>query len=526
MAKTIRIITGTWKRITGILLIIVLIILSACKEKPLYIVPSNAKAGDLTLEPCEIKIKSDRFNAERGILIVPESSDKTDSRLIALPIIRVKATGSQPAEPVFYFAGGPGQSNMNFKPPQELLINHDFVLIGYRGVDGSVNLDCPEVKDAIRGVGCDLLSTESLANLSEAFRKSASRLQDKGIDLNAYTMPDVISDMELARVAMHYNRINLLSQSYGTRIAQIYAYQHPEIIYRSVMIGVNPPGRFVWEPDTTDKQIEYYSSLCARDPKCSGGTAGLAQTMRHVAHNMPKRWLFFRIDPGKVKLITFALLYHRNTAAQVFNTYLAAEGGDPSGLALMSLAYDFMFPSMITWGDLVSKAASADLDKTRNYATEMDPPGSIIGAPFSKLLWSVSDWPTAPIPEEYRKVHQTDVETLLLSGNIDFATPAQFATKDLLPSLNNGKQIILKEMGHTLDIWTVQRSAIIRLLTSFYDTGVADESLIKYSPMDFHVSMGFPVLAKVGLIASIVSVAGLVFLLRFIVIRTRRLLIR
>jgi hypothetical protein len=56
----------------------------------------------------------------------------------------------------------------------------------------------------------------------------------------------------------------------------------------------------------------------------------LTQTMRKVLQNCSERWLFFPVDPGKVKVISFALLYHRNTAAQVFVTFIAAEKGDAS----------------------------------------------------------------------------------------------------------------------------------------------------------------------------------------------------
>jgi hypothetical protein len=42
----------------------------------------------------------------------------------------------------------------------------------------------------------------------------------------------------------------------------------------------------------------------------------------------------------------------------------------------------------------------------------------------------------------------------------------------------------------------MQPEATVRLLTSFYDTGVADASLYSYQPMDFHVEIGFPEMAK------------------------------
>ena len=90
----------------------------------------------------------------------------------------------------------------------------------------------------------------------------------------------------------------------------------------------------------------------------------------------------------------------------------------------------------------------------------------------------------------------TDVETLLEGGSVDFMNPPQAATEELLPYLANGKQVILSEFGHSGDVWNLQPEATVRLLTSFYDTGVADASLYSYQPMDFHVEIGFPEMAK------------------------------
>ncbi len=481
-----------------VLAVLAIFFISNGKE-PAVTVPDGAKVGEIILEPEAYKTDSVDFSAERGILVVPESRGTDSQRLIALPITCFKSTADEPSEPIFYLSGGPGMSNMDFKPPPELLANHDVVLVGYRGVDGSVVLDCPNVKQAFKGDGTDLLGQESLDALREAFQKDAAQLQVNGIDLDAYTMLDVIADIEVVRTALGYEQINLLSLSYGTRIAQIYAYKHPDNIYRSVMIAVNTPGRFVWEPDTIDSQLEYYSRLYAEALGIDARTQDLAETMRNVMHDMPSHWLFLPIDAGKVRVTANAMLFHRDTASMVFDAFIAAEQGDPSGLALMSLAYDFMMPSMFNWGDLASKAVSADLDPSRDYSSEMDPPGSIIGAPMSKVVWTAAVWPTAAIPDEYRKVQTSDVETLLVSGSVDFSTPAEHATNELLPFLNRGQLVLLKEMGHTGDLWGKQQPAMMRLLTSFYDTGVVDDSLYTYAPMEFSVSMGFPLIAKLAL---------------------------
>ena len=503
------------------------LILTACGRDTALTVPAGAQPGDLTLEPCKFKWDADEYDADCGTLIVPENRAKADSRLIALPVMRVRATGESTTEPIFFLEGGPGQSNMGARPPAFGLANHDFVMVGYRGVDGSVVLDCPEVDRAIKGVGDDLLSPESRANFAGAMAQCAARLQAERVDLDGYTIPEVVADLEAARAGLGYERVNLGSLSYGTRIAQIYAYLHPDRIHRSVMIGVNPPGHFVFEPETIDAQLEYYAQLCAQDAECSARTPDLAETMRHVAHNLPERWLFIPVDTGKVKVVTFTQLFHRGTAALVFDAYLAAEAGDPSGLALMSLVYDLLPPDL-TWGETAPIVFSADYDPSRDYVAEMDPPDSILGSPLSLLEWSsAASWPTQQlIPAELRRVQPSDVETLLVSGSIDFSTPAEFATDELLPYLTNGKQVILAEMGHVNDVGTLQPAATERLLTSFNDTGVADDSLYTYAPMDFGVSLGFPALAKIVLGIVLLLIAVVVVVIWFIVRRIRRRMAR
>jgi pimeloyl-ACP methyl ester carboxylesterase len=340
-----------------------------------------------------------------------------------------------------------------------------------------------------------------------------TRLQHMGFDLGRYTMREVVADMEAARARLGYDRVNLLSESYGTRVAQIYAALRPARVHRSVMIGVNPPGGFVWEPHTVDTQIQYYSHLCARDAACSARTSDLAETVRAVNRAMPRRWLVFPIDADKVRLAAFVLLFNRKSAAMVFDAYMSAARSDPSGLALLSAAVDVVFPRAFNWGEMYAKAASADLDTARNYEVDMSPPDAILGSPLSLLQWGGVDvrrWPIPFLPQELRRVQRSEVETLLVSGTVDFSTPPALATAELLPALPHGKQVVLAEFGHTADLWQVNPRATERLLTSFFDTGVADSSLYRYVAMDFQASPRLPTLAKLLLgFVSTLAVAAL-----------------
>jgi hypothetical protein len=126
------------------------------------------------------------------------------------------------------------------------------------------------------------------------------------------------------------------------------------------------------------------------------------------------------------------------------------------------------------------------------------------------------------MPAEFLQVHPSDVETLLISGNIDFSTPAEFATDDLLPALTNGTQVILSEMGHVNDVMSLQPEANERLLTRFFDSGEADDSLFVYEPMDFQVGRGFPQLAKIGVGAALALIVVVIGVVWFVVRRVRR----
>jgi hypothetical protein len=77
-------------------------------------------------------------------------------------------------------------------------------------------------------------------------------------------------------------------------------------------------------------------------------------------------------------------------------------------------------------------------------------------------------------------VPNSSVPTLLIGGTLDFETPAQNATKELLPHLSNGHQVILTGLGHSEDFWYYEPKASTQLLTRFYATGQVDTS--RYTP--------------------------------------------
>jgi hypothetical protein len=101
---------------------LIALLLAACgaKETTPLAVPAGAQAGELVgLKDCEFPSEGSKlkYAAECGTLVVPENWDKADSRLIALPVVRIPATGANPAEPIFALGGGPGDRTLSGRRP-------------------------------------------------------------------------------------------------------------------------------------------------------------------------------------------------------------------------------------------------------------------------------------------------------------------------------------------------------------------------------------------------------------------------
>src|ERR1035438_6443173 len=112
-------------------------------------VPQGAHAGQLTMHRCTYATVQGATPADCGTLVVPENRADPRSRLIALPVTRILARSSHPLAPIFRLNGGPGTTNMTFPQASRLAAQHDVVMVGYRGVDGSSVLNCPEVTAAL-----------------------------------------------------------------------------------------------------------------------------------------------------------------------------------------------------------------------------------------------------------------------------------------------------------------------------------------------------------------------------------------
>jgi hypothetical protein len=142
-----------------------------------------------------------------------------------------------------------------------------------------------------------------------------------------------------------------------------------------------------------------------------------------------------------------------------------------------------------------------------------------MGAPTAEQVMPIGKaWPVELIRKDLREFQETDVEMLLINGDLDFSTPPT-NLDEAKPYFHNAQMVLLSEFSHT-DAGR-QPDAFERLLTSYYDTGVADDSLYVYQPLSFKPSMSATLMAKL-LVAAMIVVPALIALGVVLVVRRVR----
>jgi pimeloyl-ACP methyl ester carboxylesterase len=448
----------------------------------------------LSEEPCVYK----EYSATCGEIQVPENHFNPVGKKINLPYQLVKGSVSEGVERpvVMPLGGGPGMTNM-VAPSKEILDVADVLLVGFRGIDGSVDLSCPEI-DVAFVKESRLFAPQSQNNIQAAFDQCLKRLQEEGIDTSVYNPQQSVEDMEAVRDALEIDKVSLLSGSYGTRLAQYYAMQHPQSLNRIVMVATNPPGRFVWVPELVDNIMNAYG----------------IDNAPQVLASMPESWMGISLDPARIGINTFALLYSTDSAAMAINAFEDAGNGDYAGLAIMSLIHDMMVSGMMNWGHLLLMAGSVDFDKERNYRADLAATDDSFGSPMAMFLMTIiSNDALTILPDDFRYLKPITTPTLVIGGSLDISTPAVLAEKELMPYLENGSVIRVGFAGH-YDLW---KKPVRELMALYLKDGTI--------PVDFDLpkpsfEAGFLTLSRIAKLTPVAGVLVLVllwFAIRFII---------
>lgn len=145
-----------------------------------------------------------------------------------------------------------------------------------------------------------------------------------------------------------------------------------------------------------------------------------------------------------------------------------------------------------------------------------------MGSPMAEAVWpAFQEWPIELVSKDLREYQETDVEMLMVNGTVDVSTlPAWL--DEASTYFHKAQIVLLPEFGHSGDVQNLQPEALERLVTSYYDTGLADDSVFVYQPLSFEPSIRLTVIARLLVAGMFVLPALLILGVVLVVRRIRR----
>ncbi|HEX3510892.1 MAG TPA: alpha/beta fold hydrolase [Solirubrobacteraceae bacterium] len=424
----------------------------------------------------EIAYKScaDTSDFACGHLVVPLDRSGALHGTINLAIRRHRAPLGEARTAVIALAGGPGQAALPFAEAfVELLSSvastRDVIAFDQRGTGLSGALSCHAVDHpaTYRSIGAMVSACAT----------------ELGAARSHYTSAESVEDIEAIRQAGGYEKLVLYGTSYGTKVAELYAQEHPEHVEALVLDSVvTPTGPDPFVRSTFAAVGPVLRSLCrgracahiTRDPvadlarvlararRARGGLRGRALDARGHAHRIPinGEGLISALLEGDfspplraefVTAVRAAATGDTAPLARLLGVAREAEAGEQEGfdnaLYFATTCEEQAFP----W----QRTSSPHARLAEAIAAARALPASAF-APFDAAtaiglgdIPSCASWPyTAPLPAA-STAPLPAVPTLILSGADDLRTPTADA-RALAAQIPGSHLLVVPYTGHAV----------------------------------------------------------------------------
>jgi pimeloyl-ACP methyl ester carboxylesterase len=435
---------------------------STADTTPLIAEPVKPRMlGSIAFQPCSLRspLGKDSLPAQCATFDVPEDRNQPTGRKIALNIAWLPATSDSNAapDPVFFLAGGPGQSAVETYPGfdqvfAEVRKRRDVILVDQRGTGKSNLLSCDAVEDD------NDTSPEAMQTAAQLCVEALSQ----HADLRFYTTTDAIADLDAVREAIGAAQINLVGVSYGTRVAQQVAMRHAQATRSIVLDSVVPNTLMLGNifARNLDDALALQFAQCSKDAVCK-------EKLGDPRAELDKLLTKLRAQPvtvqyrdattgeaatGVLRAETVAGLVRMYAYMPLVASLLpkliheANNGHYDNLMALSQMMSDGMKDSMAI-GMQLSVTCSEDSD---SMVARQEDANTVLGNVMPTGMSAMCKvWPRGEVPADFHQALATNVPALVLSGDFDPVTPPRYG-EEVVKSLPNGHHFVLRGQGHSV----------------------------------------------------------------------------
>jgi len=420
---------------------------------------TSKQLGQLLFAPCYLPAADGhrRQPAYCTTLTVPEDRSLVyTSRTIPLQLawLPPRYPSDQHRDPVFFLAGGPGQSALESYAHVASALEkarryRSIILVDQRGTGGSNKLACFLSEQ-------EMMST---ATFPQAARRCLETLSAQA-DVRHYTTLEAIADLDAVRQAISAEQINLIGVSYGTRVAQQYARAYPQATRTLVLDSVVPNNVALSSllAENLDKAVDRVVAACETHPECNtafGELRSEIETLLSRLHAQPVTVSYRDPNHGQWReavlhadgLIQLLRLYsyHSTTAALLpVLIHEAHQGRYAEIMALVQLAQT-QLGDALALGQQWSVLCREDAPFFENQT----PPHRNADHASEALSALCQWWPHQSLPADFHQPLQSSVPTLIVHGEHDPVTPPDYG-EQLLTTLSHARHIVVPGQGHAV----------------------------------------------------------------------------
>ncbi len=443
----------------------------------------SAAAQAADLKPC--RLRGVEHEALCGVVTRPLDPARPQGVQIDIhyAVLPALARNKKP-DPVFFFAGGPGQSAMAIAPAVGAMLGRfsnrrDIVLIDQRGVGKSAPLVC-EADDPARPLAEQFDMQRMRQQQAQCFDKLKALPYG---DLRLFTTTIAMADAEAVRAALGAEKINLIGGSYGTRAVLEYQRQFPQRVRRAVIDGVAPPDMVLPAAVSADNQaaLDALFSACEKDSACNAREAQLAPRWRTLLASLPRAVTLVHPLTGNSE--TFQLtremllgmvrgpLYAPVLAAALPSAIGEATRGRFEPLAGVAMSVGGRRGLQMAAGMHFAVVCAEDFPRV---SRSVDKLGADFGGAFASLYDDACPKiARGSVPDAFYTMPPAPAATLVLSGGIDPVTPPRHGERAAQALGVKAKHVVVPNAGHGVMGIGCMRDVMYR----FVDAETDDEAL-------------------------------------------------
>ncbi|MGI2141610.1 alpha/beta hydrolase [Shewanella baltica] len=434
----------------------------------------QTQAADIAnnTDTCYVEGVSDRLNC--GFVTVPENPNKPDGKQIQVHYVVLPAVKNvNHEEALLAIAGGPGQSAIDNAAGFDAMLSkvrqqRDILLIDQRGTGRSNLLTCDE------GAQSPLSFDDDNADTKAETQKCLAKID---ADVTQYGSLNAIKDFEAVRQHLGYKKLHIYGISYGTRMAQLYMRLYPAHLATVTLDGIVPMQQSVLEIGASiDRGFDLLFKDCRETTACHTQFPELKAEFDQVAASLAKAPVMENVyDPvtGEKTMLTMTrgkfygsirmALYQANVRALVPHAiHQAAKHNFQPILGLYSLTIDNAGMAM---GMHASVVCGEDMHRITPAMREQAQ-HSFMGKTMLEGLEATCEvWKVPAVDDSFSEPISSDIPTLLLSGEIDPATPPSWGEL-AMEKLTNAKHFVAPYATHGVAYQSCANNLIADLVRS------------------------------------------------------------